>query len=54
MVPSIELVFAVFLTISFLAALLANRLKVPYTLVLVLAGVSIAIIASLICVPRRF
>ncbi len=45
--PSIELVIAVFLTISFLAALLANRLKVPYTLVLVLAGSSIAIIALL-------
>jgi CPA1 family monovalent cation:H+ antiporter len=38
---------AVFLTISFLAALLANRLKLPYTLVLVLAGVTITVIAFL-------
>ena len=45
--PSIELVFAAFLTIAFLAALLANKLKIPYTLVLVLAGVSITIIAFL-------
>ena len=47
MVPSIELVVAAFLTISFLAALLANRLKVPYTLVLVLSGVTITVIAFL-------
>jgi CPA1 family monovalent cation:H+ antiporter len=47
LVPSIELVVAAFLTISFLAALLANRLKVPYTLVLVLSGVTITVIAFL-------
>jgi monovalent cation:H+ antiporter, CPA1 family len=47
MVPSIELVIAAFLTIAFLAAVLSNKLKVPYTLVLVLAGISITGIAFL-------
>jgi monovalent cation:H+ antiporter, CPA1 family len=44
---SIELVIAAFLTVAFLAAVLANKLKVPYTLVLVLAGISITGIAFL-------
>lgn len=46
-VPSIELVVAAFLTIAFLAAVLSNKLKVPYTLVLVLSGVTITVIAFL-------
>jgi len=45
--PSIELVVAAFLTVAFLAALLSNRLKVPYTLVLILAGVAITLVAFL-------
>jgi CPA1 family monovalent cation:H+ antiporter len=47
LVPSIELVVAAFLTIAFLAAVLSNKLKVPYTLVLVLSGVTITVIAYL-------
>ena len=47
LVLSIELVVAAFLTIAFFAALLANRFKVPYTLVLVLSGVTITVIAFL-------
>jgi monovalent cation:H+ antiporter, CPA1 family len=34
-----------FLTITFLAALLANRLKIPYTLILILSGIAITVIA---------
>ncbi len=45
MIPSIELVIAAFLLIAFLAAVLSNKLKIPYTLVLVLTGVSVTIIA---------
>ena len=45
--PSIELVVAAFLTIAFLAAVLSHKLKVPYTLVLVLAGVGITVVAFL-------
>jgi len=47
LVPSIELVVAAFLLMAFLAAVLANRLRIPYTLVLVLTGVAITVIASL-------
>jgi len=43
--PSIELVIAAFLLVAFLAAVLSNKLKVPYTLVLVLLGVAITVIA---------
>ena len=46
MVPSIELIVAAFLLLAFLAVVLSNKLKVPYTLVLVLAGVVITIVAS--------
>lgn len=45
--PSIELVVAAFLLVAFLAAVLSNKLKVPYTLVLVLAGIAITVIAYL-------
>jgi monovalent cation:H+ antiporter, CPA1 family len=38
---------AAFLTIAFLVAVLSNRLKLPYTLVLVLSGVTITVIAFL-------
>ena len=47
MVLSIELVVAVFLLLAFLAALLSIKLKVPYTIVLVLTGVAITVIAYL-------
>ena len=38
---------AAFLTVAFLAAVLSNRLKIPYTLVLVLSGVTITVFAFL-------
>ena len=47
MALTIELVFAAFLLMAFLAALLSHRLKVPYTLILVLAGVAITLFAFL-------
>jgi CPA1 family monovalent cation:H+ antiporter len=47
LVPSIELVVAAFLTIAFLAAVLSHRLKMPYTLILVLSGVTITVMAYL-------
>ena len=46
LVLSIELIVAAFLLIAFLAAVLSTKLKVPYTLVLVLTGVVITVIAS--------
>jgi len=46
LVPSIELIVAAFLLMAFLAALLSTRLKIPYTLILVLAGVVITVVAS--------
>ncbi len=46
MVPSIELVVAAFLLMAFLAAVLSTKLKIPYTLILVLIGVVITIVAS--------
>ena len=48
MVPTIELIVAAFLLLAFLAALLSKKLRVPYTLILVLAGVLITVIASLL------
>jgi CPA1 family monovalent cation:H+ antiporter len=45
---SIELVLSVFLLLTFIAALVSMRLKVPYTLVLVLTGVLITVIAGLL------
>jgi len=47
LVPSIELVVAAFLLIVFLAAVLSIKLRIPYTLVLVLTGVAITVVASL-------
>ena len=47
MVPSIELVVAAFLLIVFLAAVLSIKLRIPHTLVLVLTGVAITVVASL-------
>ena len=46
MVPSIELVVAAFLLMAFLAAVLSTKLKIPYTLILVLIGVAITVVAS--------
>ena len=46
--PSIELVIAAFLLVAFLAAVLSQKFKVPYTLVLVLAGVAITVVAFLL------
>ena len=48
MVPSIEIVIAAFLLMAFLAAVLSHKLKVPYTLVLVLAGVIITVVLFLL------
>ena len=48
MVPSIELVVAAFLLLAFLAAVLSNKLKIPYTLILVLAGAVITVAATLL------
>jgi monovalent cation:H+ antiporter, CPA1 family len=45
--PSIEIVIAAFLLLVFLAAVLSNKLKLPYTLVLVLIGVGITFFAFL-------
>ena len=46
--PSIELVISAFLLLTFIAALISIRLKVPYTLVLVLTGVLITLIVALL------
>jgi CPA1 family monovalent cation:H+ antiporter len=46
-IPSIELVIAAFLLVAFLAAVLSHKLKMPYTLILVLTGVAITAIAYL-------
>ncbi len=45
---NIELIIAVFLLITFIAAIISLRLKTPYTLVLVLMGVGITGIATLL------
>jgi monovalent cation:H+ antiporter, CPA1 family len=47
-VPSIEIVIAAFLLLAFVASVLSLKLKVPYTLILVLTGVAIALIAYLL------
>jgi CPA1 family monovalent cation:H+ antiporter len=46
--PSIELVISAFLLLTFVAVLISNRLKTPYTLVLVFTGILITIIATLL------
>ncbi len=48
MIPSIELIIGAFLLVAFVAAVLSNKLKVPYTLILVLTGVAITVIAFLL------
>ncbi|HYA77971.1 MAG TPA: cation:proton antiporter [Verrucomicrobiae bacterium] len=45
---SIELVLSLFLLLTFIAALISNRLKAPYTLVLVLTGVLITLVVGLL------
>ena len=45
LVVSIELIVAVFLLLAFIAALLSIKLKIPYTIVLVLTGVAISVVA---------
>ena len=47
MVPSVELVVAAFLLLALVAALLSSKLKIPYTLILVLTGIAITVVASL-------
>ena len=47
-IPSIELIIGAFLLVAFVAAVLSNKLKVPYTLILVLTGVAITVIAFLL------
>jgi CPA1 family monovalent cation:H+ antiporter len=46
MILSIELVVVAFLLMAFLAAVLSTKLKIPYTLILVLTGVVITLVAS--------
>jgi CPA1 family monovalent cation:H+ antiporter len=48
---SIELVISVFLLLTFIAALISIRRKVPYTLVLVLTGALISVTAALLSLP---
>jgi CPA1 family monovalent cation:H+ antiporter len=43
---SIELVLSVFLLLTFIAALISRRIRVPYTLILVLTGVLITVIVG--------
>ena len=45
---NVELIIAAFLLVTFVAAVLAIRLKSPYTLVLVLVGVGVTAIATLL------
>ena len=45
---SIELIIALFLLLAFLAALISMRLKTPYTLFLVVAGVLITVVVALL------
>ena len=47
---SVELVISAFLLLTFVAALISIRFKVPYTLVLVFTGVLISIIVALLSV----
>ncbi len=47
---SIELIISAFLLLTFIAALISIRLKVPYTLILVFTGVIISIIVALLSV----
>jgi Na+:H+ antiporter len=47
---NIELIIAVFLLITFVAAIISIRLKTPYTLVLVLIGVGTTAVATLLSV----
>jgi Na+:H+ antiporter len=48
MAANVELIIAVFLLVTFVAAIISLRLKTPYTLVLVLIGVGVTAIASLL------
>lgn len=47
LVPGVELLVAAFLLLTFLAALLSIRFKVPYTLVLVFIGIVITVVATI-------
>ncbi len=47
---SIELVISAFLLLTFVAALVSNRLKIPYTLILVLTGVSVTVVVTLLAI----
>ena len=51
---SIELVISAFLLLSFIAALISTRLKIPYTLILVSIGVSITVVAILLSLQSSF
>ena len=46
--PSIELILSAFLLLTFIAAIISMRLKVPYTLILVLTGVLITVVVALL------
>jgi monovalent cation:H+ antiporter, CPA1 family len=47
---SIELVVSAFLLLTFIAALVSIRLKIPYTLILILTGVSITVVVTLLSI----
>ena len=49
--PSIELVLSAFLLLTFIAAIIALKLKTPYTLVLVITGVLITTVITLFALP---
>ena len=51
---SIELVVSAFLLVSFVAALISTRLKIPYTLILVSIGISITVVAILLSLQSSF
>ena len=46
--PSIDLVISAFLLLTFIAALISIRAKIPYTLILVLTGVLITVVIALL------
>jgi CPA1 family monovalent cation:H+ antiporter len=48
--PSIELVLSAFLLLTFIAAIISIRAKIPYTLILVLIGVLITVVIALLAV----
>lgn len=48
---SIELVLSAFLLLTFIAALISRRAKVPYTLILILIGVTVTVLIGVLSFP---